>query len=165
MRRIEIVGLKQTQLLATQRRVIGEREHQPVAQRLPSSAVENRPPLPIGRDPRPPLEPRHQTATAGRPIAGAVAATDRVAVANALLNQEVVEQPHDRDPQLQRRVRQSGARVERDRVRAVPAWPLAQIADIPGDLSPARGRHAEVVPFAEPQVVDQRPRVGLDCPW
>ena len=164
MRRIEIIRREQAQLLAPQRRVVGQREHQPVPQRLPGRDLEHRPPLPVRRDPRQHLEPRHQTATTGRPIAGAVAAADRVAVPDALLDDEVVEQPHDRDPQLQRRVREPRARVECNHVRTVPPCPLAQIPDIPCDLRPADAGDVDVVSSAEPQVVDERPRIGVNSP-
>ena len=91
MRRIEIIAPEQAQLLAAQRRVIGQREHQPVPQRLAGGDLEHRPPLRIGRDPRQRLEPRDQPTPATRPIRGAIAAADRIAIADALLDQEVVE--------------------------------------------------------------------------
>jgi hypothetical protein len=65
-------------------------------------------PLRVRRDPRQRLKPRDQTAPPSATVRGAIAAADRVAVTNALLDDEVVEQTHDRDPKLKRRVRQPG---------------------------------------------------------
>lgn len=63
------------------------------------------------------------------------APADRVAIANALLDEEVIEQPNDRDSQLQRGVRRPSTRANRDHVRATASGALSQIAHVRGDLA------------------------------
>ena len=91
-------------------------------------------------------------------------AKSRVPVTDALLDQEVIEQPHDRDPNLKRRVRQPSTGVERDHICAMTAGPLPQIADVPGNVGPAGVDHVDAGSLAEPQVVDQRAGVRVDRP-
>ena len=91
-----------------------------------------------------------------------MSAADRIAIADALLDQEVEEQTHDRQPELERRVRESGARVDRDYVRATRTRPLPQVPNIRGDLSAPRIDGVDVVAPAEPQEVDQRSAIGVD---
>ena len=65
---IQVVGAQRAQLLPPQRRVVGQREHHPVADRLaggtPSSTSQ---PLLLGRDPRQLDQPRHQRRAAPPP--------------------------------------------------------------------------------------------------
>ena len=68
MRRIQIIGPKQTQLLTPQRGVVGKGEHQPVPQRFARGDLEHSPPLRIGRDPRQPIDPPDQPTPARAPI-------------------------------------------------------------------------------------------------
>ena len=103
VRGIDVVGAQRAQLLAAQRRVIGQRQHQPVADRLATEHLQQLQPLALGRDPRQLDHPRHQRpgAAAEVPAGGVAAAADRVGVPQPFLDQEVVEQPHRHQPLLQ----------------------------------------------------------------
>ena len=108
VRRIEIVGAQRAQLLPAQRRVIGQREHHPVTDRLAPEHPKDPQPLGLGGDPRQLDHPRHQR-PAAMPAAetapGRIRTTaDRVGLPQPLLDQEVIKQPHRHQPLLQRGV-------------------------------------------------------------
>jgi len=106
VRGIEVVGAQRAQFFPAQRRVVGQRQHQPVADRLPAERVQQPCPFALGRDPRQLDHPRHQwpSAAAELPTRGVSAAADRVGISHALLDEKVVEQPHRHQTLLQRGV-------------------------------------------------------------
>lgn len=99
--RVEIIGAQRTQLLAAQRGVVGDREHQTVADRLLSGDSQDGFPLRIDRYPRQLGQPGDQPAlVTARTAAWCVTApANRGGVPDTFLDQEVVEQP-DRDKSL-----------------------------------------------------------------
>jgi len=105
------------------------------------------------------------TPPAGAAIRRAVPTRDRVALPDLFLDEEVVEQPHDRDPQLQRRVREPDPGAQRDDVRAMPPRTLTKVTQVAGDLRPASRLDLDTGTIAPREVVHQRPRVRLHRSW
>src|SRR5487761_1742729 len=127
--RVQIAGGQEAQLLAAQPGVVGEGEHEPVANALLRGHLEKTKPLLLAGDPREAAESRHKTAS---PLASegtswrVATATNGVVVAHSLLDEEIVEEPDARKPLLDRGVGQSAARVEDDDVIPACPPPLAQ---------------------------------------
>ena len=121
--RIQIVGAQRAQLLAPQRRVIGQREHHPVPWRLARRDRQDVAPLLLGRDPRQLHHPRHQAALLATPLSvrRVSAPPNRIRLPNTLLNQEIEEQPHRHQPLLNRGIRQPAPGIDRHHIRAATA--------------------------------------------
>jgi len=97
MRGIQIVGAQRAQLFAAQRRIVSQRQHQPITDRLQTERLEQPQPLRLSRDPRQLDHPRDQRpglATAEAPARRVTATADRIGLAHTLLDQEVVKQPY-----------------------------------------------------------------------
>ena len=105
-----MVGAQAAQFLAPQPRVVAEGEHSAVANRLVPSHLQDRAPVRLVRDPGQPGLARDQTSPVAATCADVrrvAAAADRVRVAQAILDQVVVEQPDGRQSLLHRGVRQT----------------------------------------------------------
>ena len=166
VRRVNVVGAQRAQLLAPQRGIVGQRQHQAVARRLTAGLLQQPQPLLLARDPRQPGQPRHQAALrSARPAAGGVTApAHRVGLAQPLLHQEVVEQPDRHQPLLDRRVRQPCPRVDRHHVRAPQARPRRQLPHEDGDMGTVRGNRVDALPLAQQQVLAQPAGIRIDRP-
>ena len=109
---IEVVGAQAAQFLAPQSRVVAEREHGAVADRFVPGRLQDRAPVRLVRDPGQPDLARDQTSPVAATDAGVrrvAAAADRVVIAQAILDQVVVEQADGRESLLHRGVRQTRA--------------------------------------------------------
>jgi hypothetical protein len=168
VRRIQVIGAQRAQLFPPQRRVIGQREHHPVADLLGAEDPEHLQPLGFTWDPRQLDHPRHQwpgTPVATEPAAGRIgSAPDRVGVTDALLDHEVVKQPHRYQPLLQRGVRQPSPGIQRHHIPAAPARPGPQLADEPGNMSTGRRQRVDAVALARLQVLGKTASIRIDRP-
>ena len=163
VRGIDIVGAQRAQFLAAQRRVVGQRQHQPVADRLAAEHLQQPCPFALGRDPRQLDHPRHQRpgAAAELPTRGVAAAADRVGISQALLDEEVVEQPHRHQTLLQRGVGQADPGVQSDDVgTAVRSG--RQLPHEQRDLRTIGGQRVDAVTFTDQQILRQPPRIRVD---
>ena len=96
---------------------------------------------------------------------GAVAATaDRVRVAEAFLDLEVVEQPDRHQTLLERGVGAPRPRVKCHRVPPVAARTAGQLPDEGCDLRPAGAERVDPVVFAELEVLSKPTGIGVDRP-
>jgi hypothetical protein len=168
MRRVQVIGAQRAQLLPPQRRVISQREHHPVADRLTPEHLQYPQPLGLGRDPRQLNHARDQRpgamAAAEAPPGRIRTAADWVGIPQPLLHQEVVEQPHRHQPLLQGGIRQPGPGVDRHHVRSPAAGPGRQLPDEPGNLSAGRGHRVDPVTLTDLQVLSQPASVSVDRP-
>ena len=166
MCRVEVVGAQRTQLLASQRAVVSERQHQPVADRFVTKDRQHVAPLLIGGDPWHLDEPRHQRTSAGTNRApGAVTApADRVRAANTLLDQKVIEEPHRDKALLERGVREAAPRVKRHRIHTKTARTARQLPDERRDLRPASDKRIDTVALADLQILSKPARIRVDRP-
>lgn len=164
--RIQIIGAQRAQLLSAQRRVIGQREHHPVTDRLVAGDVQDVRPLPLTGDPRQLGQPRYQASllTAEPPARRVPTAPDRVGLPQALLDQEVVEQPNRHQPLLDRGVRQPSTRIQRHHIRPTPTRPRGQLPHEHRDMRPARSDGVDALAVAHLQILGQPTRVRINSP-
>ena len=93
VRRVEIVAAQRAQFLSPQRRVIGQREHHPIPDRLIGEHRQQSQPVGLTRDPRQLHHPRHQRARPPtRPARRITAPANRIRLPHPFFDQEVVEQ-------------------------------------------------------------------------
>lgn len=164
--RVEVVGAKRAQLLAPQGSVIGESEHEAVADRLVTEDGEHVEPLLLGRNPRQLLEARHEPPVASQAVPGAIAAaSDRVRVADTFFDEEVVKEANRDEALLQRGVGKPGARVERQRVRPVATRAARQLPNEGCDLGPAGDERVDTAPLGVLEILSKPARIGVDRPW
>jgi hypothetical protein len=92
--RVDVLGAEQAQLFPPQRRVVGQREHHPVADRLARRDPQDGGPLLLIRDPRQLDQPRDKATlvAAELPPGRVLAPPDRVGVPQPLLDEVVIEQ-------------------------------------------------------------------------
>jgi hypothetical protein len=167
--RVEIIGAQRAQLLPAQRRVIGQRQHHPVADRLAAADLQDLQPFGLAGNPRQPGHPGHQrpppaASAAETPPGRVTAAAHRVGPADPLLHQEVIEQPDRHQPLPQRGIRQPSTRIERHHVPAPAAGPGPQPPDERGHLGASRGHRVDPAALARLQVLGQAAGIGIDRP-
>ena len=163
--RVEVVGAKRAQLLAPQGSVIGESEHEAVADRLVTEDGEHVEPLLLGRDPRQLHQAWHEPPVASEAVPGAIAAaSDRVRATETFFDEEVVEEADRDEALLQRGVGEPGARVEGQRVRPVATRAARQLPNEGCDLGPAGDERVDAVPLAVLEVLSKPARIGVDRP-
>ncbi len=164
MRRVQIVAAQRAQLLPPQRRVIGQREHHPVSDRLVGDHAQKSQPFGLAGDPRQLHHPWHQRARPSTgPSAGRITApTNGIRLPHAFFDQEVVEQSNRHQTLLQSRVRQPRPRVQRHHVGAAPTRPRRQLPHKHRHLAPGRGQRVDALPFTDLQILRQTPRIRID---
>ena len=164
--RVDVLGAEQAQLFPSQRSVIGQREHHPVPGRLVRRPPENGGPLPLVGDPRQLDQPGDEAAlvAAELPAGRVLAAADGVGVAQAFLDEVVIEQADRDEPLLDRGVRQPGAGVDRDDVGTAAAGPAGQLADEHRDVGAVGRGRVDVFPLADVEVLGQAAGIRVDRP-
>src|SRR2546423_7479479 len=106
MGRVDVIRAQRAKLLATQAGVVGQPNHEPVANRLSPRRGQDRQPVLVIRYPGLLVQLREQ-ASLWRTLIGSLPAstTDGIPRTNALLQQIVVEEPHGDQSQLQSCIR------------------------------------------------------------
>lgn len=127
---------------------------------------QNGPPLLVAGDPGKLHQPAHQPtlSPAAAGPRGVAAPADGIVLAQPLLDQEVVEQPHRHQTLLERRVRQPGPRVQSHNVGAPTARPRPQLPYMQSDMGPRGPHRVHALPLAQLQILRQPPGVGIDRP-
>ena len=164
--RVDVLGAEQAQLFPPQRSVVGQGEHHPVADRLVGSGPQDGGPLPLVGDPRQLDQPRDETPLAATelPARRVLPPPDGVGVAQAFLDEVVIEQADRDEPLLDRGVRQPRSGVDRDDVGAAAAGPAGQLADEHRDVGTVGRGRVDVLPLAHVQVLGQPAGIRVDRP-
>jgi len=164
--RVEIVGAQRAQLLTAQRGIVGQGEHHAVADGLHGGDGQDVRPLLLGGNPRQLRQPGHQPALIpAAPSAGREAApTNGIGLAQPLLHEVVVEQPHRHQPLRNGGAGQPGSGIEGHHIRATAAGPVGQLPHIDADMRPARRERVDTLPLAHLQILGKPPCVGVDRP-
>lgn len=141
--RVQIVGAQRAQFLPARRRVIGQRQHQAVADRF------------LRRDSKDfsPIRTRRVSTAAWSSSAP-----------NPAGAQMVIEQPHRHQPLLNCGVRRACPGIDRHHIRAPAAGPAGQLTHVRGDVRSIGGYWIDVLPLAHLQVLGRPQGVGVDRP-